>query len=380
MKKKVLITGPIGGIYGRDVEANLVAKALEKHYELSFFSTGIASKNTVSISEIKGAKITSLRAKYLKNPILLLFAIISWFTNRFKLDLVAYSKNKIITKLIRKFNWDLKIIEKQIKDKDVVICFVQLSSSYLSDLIKLCKTHDVKIVIRTTGFINNCPIDLALVKQVDLFIHHSTSNKNNLEQFSSHNFKIIDQSTTLENKLIRIDSLSNKKDYIFGFIGRLDEDKGILEILGVAIKLNIKLIIAGEGELKNKIIEICKSNDNILYQGYIGYDKLNNFFNKIDVFLINSKTETGPLTGLEAMCASRFIISKKVGAMPDRLMENENIWIENGLEKALNYFYKMNKETIKQKAKENREIYLRNYSLNKIKNKYLTTINTLLDA
>lgn len=378
--KKILITGPIGGIYGRDVEANLVAKALEKHYELSFFSTSIASKNTVSISEIKGAKITSLRVNYLKNPILLLFAIVSWFANRFKLDLVTYSKNKINAKLIRKFNWDLKIIENQIRDKDLVICFVQLSSSYLSDIIKLCKKHKVKIIVRTTGFISSCPIDLKLVEKVDLFIHHSLSNKNSLEKFSKHNYEIIDQSTSLENKLLHLKNITCKQNYVFGFIGRLSEEKGILEIIEIAINYKLKLLIAGDGELKDIIEKNIEKHDNINYLGHLDYNQLDRFYEEIDVFLINSKTETGPLTGLEAMCSSKFIISTKVGAMLDRLDGNENIWNEDDLEDSVKKFFKLKNKDIEEKSIRNREIYLSKYSLNKIKSNYLSTVNKLLHA
>lgn len=380
LKQKVLITGPIGGKYGRDVEANLLAKALDKHYELSFFSTSVVSKKTISISGIKGAKITSLQHMYLKNTLLLFFSIISWVTNGFKKKLDSYSKNRINLKLIKKYKWDLKIIENQIKDKDLIICFVQLSSSYLSDIIKLCVKHQVKIVIRTTGFISNCPIEISLVKKVDLFIHHTTSNKNKLEQYSTHNFKIIDQSTTLENKLIKINFSSKNKGYVFGYAGRLEENKGILEVIDVAIKFNIRLLIAGDGQIKNRIEALCKQNDNISFLGHIDFNELQLFYNAVDVFIINSETETGPLTGLEAMCSSCFIITKKVGAMPDRLIENENIWIENGLGNALEKFFKMDKEIIKNRAQKNKDIYLENYSLKSIKIKYLSTINALLNA
>jgi glycosyltransferase involved in cell wall biosynthesis len=191
---------------------------------------------------------------------------------------------------------------------------------------------------------------------------------------------IIDQSTTLENKLVKINFNSKKNVYNFGYVGRLDSDKGILEIIEVAIKYHFKLIIAGDGELKNKIEQLCKQNDNISYLGHINFNELQNFYKEIDVFLINSKTETGPLTGLEAMCSSCFIISKKVGAMPDRLIDNENVWIVNGLENALKNFYKMDKDIIKNRAQKNKDIYLKNYSLKLIKNKYLSTINTLLNA
>lgn len=365
--KKVMLTGPIGGFYGRDIEVNLVAKALQSSYELSFFSTGKLYKNTVCNKNIKNAKTSNIRGKLIKNPVLLFFAFVSWVLNGFKLDLIDYSKNKINSKLINLFDLDLKILESEIKDKDLVVCFVQLSSSYLVDIIKICNLNHVKIVIRTTGSINAYPIDLDLVKKVDLFIHHSSSNKNNLERFSEHNCTIIDQSTTLENKLLNLKNISNKENFVFGFAGRLDKKKGILEIIEIAIKFKIKLLIAGEGELKDIIKKKSQAFDNISYLGYLDYNQLNKFYEKIDVFVINSKTETGPLTGLEAMCASRFIMSTKVGAMPERLDGNENIWIEDCIEDSIKEFFVMKNEDIIEKSLKNREIYLNKFTLNIIK-------------
>lgn len=378
--KKILFTGPIGGVYGRDIEANLVAKVLENHFELIFFSTGELSKNPVCIQEIKNAKIASLKQKLLRNPILLIFSVISWFTNGFKNTIIKYSKNRINVKLIKKYKWDINILEKQIKDIDLVICFVQLSSGYLSDIIELCEKHDVKIIIRTTGLIKECPIKLDLIKKVNLFIHHSRKNKDNLLKFCKHNYMIIDQSTSLEKKLLSLETISKKTKYIFGYAGRLEKDKGIQEIIDVSEKFKIKLIIAGDGSLKKLIKNKSDENNNITYLGYLNYNNLNEFFNKIDVFFINSKTETGPLTGLEAMCSSRFIITRKVGAMPDRLFNNKNIWIEDKIENSLNDFFKLDKEEIFAIAKKNREIYLNKYCLNIIQNKYLLSINNLLNA
>ena len=378
--KKVLFTGPIGGVYGRDVEANLVAKALENHYDLSFFSTGSVSKNPVCIEKIKNAKISSLRYEYLKNPILYFFAFVSWLMNKFDKRLEDFSKNKINTKLINKIKWDLKFLENQIKDKDLVICFVQISSSYLSEIIQICNRFNVKIIIRTTGQIKDCPIECRLIQLVDLFIHHSINNKNSLEIHCQHKFEIIDQASTLEEKLLNIQPISKNQEFIFGYLGRLEQDKGIIEIIDVAIKLNIKLIIAGDGVLRETVEDRIKSNENIKYIGYLKQEEIEKFFKQINIFIINSKTETGPLTGLEAMCASCFIISRKVGSMTTRLSGNENIWIQNDLKKAIDEFLLLDKNQIIEKSIGNRNIYIKNYSLDIIKNKYLEATNKVINA
>jgi glycosyltransferase involved in cell wall biosynthesis len=378
--KKVMLIGPIGGVYGRDIEANLVAKALQKHYNLSFFSTGHITKNTVCTNDIEAAKISSLREKFLKNPILFLCALTSWCANAFKNNLEDYSKNRINAKLIKKYNWDFKILEREIKKCDLIICFVQLSSSYLESMINICDRHNIKIIVRTTGHIKSCPINLGLIKRVNLFIHHSTFNKENLERYSKHNFTIIDQATTLEDSLLKLKNITNKGHYTFGFIGRLNQEKGILEIIDVAIKYQIKLLVAGDGELKEIVQKKCKMHGNIIYLGYLGYNELHKFYENIDVSIINSVTETGPLTGLEAMCSSRFIISKKVGAMVDRLNGNENIWINDSFETSLKLFFTLTDKEIENKSLINREIYIDNYCQSKIKACYLSTVNRLLNA
>lgn len=380
--KKVLFTGPIGGIYGRDVEANLVAKALENHYDLNFFSTGSISKNPVCIENIKNAKISSLRYQYLKNPVLYFFAFVSWLMNKFDKRLEDFSKNKVNAKLINKYNWDLKFLENQIKDKDLVICFVQISSSYLKEIIEICNRFNVKIIIRTTGQIKDCPIECKLIELVDLFIHHSISNKKNLEIHCKHNFEIIDQASTLEDKLLKIKPISKSEEFILGYLGRLEHGKGIIEIIDVAIKLSIKLIIAGDGVLREEIKKRIKSSENIKYIGYLEQKEIDKFFKNINVFLINSKNETGPLTGLEAMCASCFLISKKVGSMTTRLSGSKNIWIENenGLKNAINELMFLDRNLVIKQCIENRNIYVKNYSIDIIKEKYLKVINKLLNA
>ena len=63
--KRVLITGPIGGHYGRDIEVNLVAKSLYNHFELNFFSTGSWQNDSSAIRDLKKPKYSSLNFQLL---------------------------------------------------------------------------------------------------------------------------------------------------------------------------------------------------------------------------------------------------------------------------------------------------------------------------
>ena len=57
---------------------------------------------------------------------------------------------------------------------------------------------------------------------------------------------------------------------------------------------------------------------------FLGYvpDKAE-FYGSIDVFVVSSREEGGPITGVEAMAAGLPIITTPVGAMPERLRNGE---------------------------------------------------------
>lgn len=375
--KKVLFIGPIGGFYGRDIEVNLAAKSLFKEFEIVFFSTGHWQKNTTAINGISSPVYSSLDFELNKKPIIKLFTFLSWTYNRFKTKKIDYIKNKVNKKIIKKLKWDIKILEEQIAKCDTVFCFVQLSSNYLKDIIEISSKNNNNIIIRTTGTIYNLPLEINILEKVDLFIHHSIYNKNQLQKYINHKHKIIDQGCSLENKLLKINTINIDKELVFGFLGRYTNVKGIVEIIEVASDLNIKLVLAGDGFNKKELLKNIKSSSNIIDLGKLNYNEIYKFYNLIDVFLINSEHETGPLTGLEAMCAARFVISRKVGAMPKRLESNPNKWINSSLKAAVEEVLRWDKQKISDIANENRRIYMKNYRLHHIQKEYLKAIKSL---
>jgi glycosyltransferase involved in cell wall biosynthesis len=95
----------------------------------------------------------------------------------------------------------------------------------------------------------------------------------------------------------------------FGFIGRLEEVKGVLTAIEAFKSLprhRCELYIAGEGSLKDKILESIKGWENIKFLGWV---KPGAFFQHIDSFVLPSKEKGQPFSILEAMAFGKIIIT-----------------------------------------------------------------------
>ena len=107
----------------------------------------------------------------------------------------------------------------------------------------------------------------------------------------------------------------NKITYLV--IGRLEEDKGILDIIDVFKKLNlefknnIKLIIVGEGSLKEKIHNRIKHFKNIKMYDSIPHKKSKNIYNKVDVVISLNRIGNISNVILEAISFNKAIITFK---------------------------------------------------------------------
>src|ERR1035437_3073958 len=85
---------------------------------------------------------------------------------------------------------------------------------------------------------------------------------------------------------------------------------------------NLRLRIAGQGALEEALRKQARELAVAEFVDFVGYvpDKVD-FYASIDVFLIASREEGGPITGVEAMASGLPIVSTPVGAMPERLKD-----------------------------------------------------------
>jgi L-malate glycosyltransferase len=118
-----------------------------------------------------------------------------------------------------------------------------------------------------------------------------------------------------------------------GTAARLSEAKG-LEYLIVAISQlvdrhpHIKLIIAGDGELKESLRKMVSNlgiNNNVVFAGYI--QDVHNLMHSFDIFVLPSLQEALPLACAEAMSMSKPVVATAVGGLPEQVVDGKTGFI-----------------------------------------------------
>lgn|SRR3990167_1707448 len=135
--------------------------------------------------------------------------------------------------------------------------------------------------------------------------------------------------TNLRNKLCIAEN-----DFVFLFIGRLIERKGIKELLDAFSKINnskAKLLIIGSGELKPDIEAAAELNNKIIYTGWLERNEIIKIYFISDVFVLPAHWEPWGLVINEAMAAGLpVIVSDQVGCVDDLVMhEKTGLIIKN---------------------------------------------------
>jgi len=93
-----------------------------------------------------------------------------------------------------------------------------------------------------------------------------------------------------------ISSLKEKlslKDFVIGFIGKIDKQKGIFDLVKAACEINerIQLLIIGNGELKGEIENLVKSlglGQKTILMGAIPHSQVPNYLNCMDLLVFPS--------------------------------------------------------------------------------------------
>jgi len=113
---------------------------------------------------------------------------------------------------------------------------------------------------------------------------------------------------------------------LIGFVGRLDIQKGIKDLLNAFLqvrnKINANLLIAGEGELEENIKDFILRNnlkDSVRLLGF--REDINNIMRTIDLLILPSLWEGFGIVLIEAMAAGKPCITTQISSMPE-IVEN----------------------------------------------------------
>jgi len=144
---------------------------------------------------------------------------------------------------------------------------------------------------------------------------------------------------------VDFDSFKIKKDFhsrecIVGYIGRFNEEKGVLHLLHavpeiVLKKPDIKFLFIGDGALRKTIEHYTLDNnlsEKIILPGWASHDSLAYYLNQMKLLVIPSDTEGLPNIMLEAMACGTPVLATSVGAIPAIIINGETGFIlENNL-------------------------------------------------
>lgn len=116
------------------------------------------------------------------------------------------------------------------------------------------------------------------------------------------------------------------------YCGVIVEQKGIRYLLEAMVPIvskypHIKMLIAGEGDLMEEMIQFTKNNkidNNIVFFGNVKHSEIHNLYNESDIFILPSMWEGTPISILEALSSKLAVIASSIPAI-DFIDPNEDI-------------------------------------------------------
>lgn len=119
----------------------------------------------------------------------------------------------------------------------------------------------------------------------------------------------------------------------FLFLGRLEPEKGITDLLEAWKQLDEKgnwtLDVAGNGSLRNVVEEFCRDYSSARYLGYLKWNELQRFWDRVSVLVSPSHSTPGweeqvGMSNIQALGRGCPVISTRTGAIPCFVKHKKN--------------------------------------------------------
>ncbi len=114
-----------------------------------------------------------------------------------------------------------------------------------------------------------------------------------------------------------------EEDSLIGFVGRLDEQKGLLTLLEAMALLvgrhrNAKLVLAGDGNLRASVQEFLRRKNLDRHVYLAGFrEDIPEFLRGIDFLVMPSNWEGFGYAAVEAMAAGKAVVASHVSSLPE---------------------------------------------------------------
>ncbi|MEW6011603.1 MAG: glycosyltransferase family 4 protein [Euryarchaeota archaeon] len=172
----------------------------------------------------------------------------------------------------------------------------------------------------------------------------------------------------------------NEDDILITYIGRLTQPKGVQDLIKAfnllnIDKLNLQLLIVGDGACFHELKKISKNNPNIIFLGH--RSDVPEILSITDIFVNPSHYEGLPTSVLEAASVGVPIVATNVGGTGEMFIEEMGYLVDK---KDYNGIYNSMKKIIENRSKfsntnnSSRDYILNNYSWEKSSEEFITII------
>lgn len=358
------MVGPINnsGVGGRFEEMKVWANSLESSnseiWVHSMFNSQFKVGNGKMVESVE-IEFNFLR----KSPSILKSVFIRiWASKFFKSRRDKFYNSNSWKSFASPFDWIILFINDTSKERLI----------FESDL----KTS---IGIRFTGILSDFKkIEVDSKRLIDysrIYIFHDKALLNGYKPGLTTCF--IDQTVIKEDSLLNLEITPEVR--IFGMVGLFMTVKQIGQVISVfKFFPEFELFLYGIGELRSEYDNLISESNisNVKFKGYTSAEEIEHVYIGFDCLIINSLSETGPMTGVEAMASGKLVISKPVGAMETRLNNSELIFDGEG--ELIDLLVRISSWSLEKIYSEKailRKRYLENYSNESIRNQILSCLD-----
>lgn len=165
----------------------------------------------------------------------------------------------------------------------------------------------------------------------DAFICPSHFMKSKMEQGGFNPAKLHTVCNFIDTEKCRRDDYTERGDY-YCYVGRLSTEKGVETLARVAASLPHKLVVIGDGPLK----ETLPKSSGIEYVGRKDWGDIKHIAGLARFLVIPSECfENNPLSVIEALCLGTPVLGARIGGIPELIDEGtDGLCFESGNEEA----------------------------------------------
>lgn len=135
--------------------------------------------------------------------------------------------------------------------------------------------------------------------------------------------------------------LGFEDDFVIGFVGRLESDKGLDDLLGAVPLEGVdwSLLLIGDGDMREETERVIRRNgweDRVEMTGYVPQEEVPRYMRAMDCYVLGSKTrdywiDTFPRTIVQAMACEVPVIGSDSGALPFQVRDAGLIYPEGDI-------------------------------------------------